>query len=69
MNVIVKKSSIQGFGVYASKDFKKGENILIIDDTHIVIDESKLTPQQHEYDCDYLIHTTISPNYLISIYP
>ncbi len=53
-NVIVKKSPVEGLGVYADKNFKKGENILIIDDTHAVTDESKLTTHQHEYDCDYL---------------
>lgn len=54
MNVIVKKSSVQGLGVYADKDFKIGEIVLVIDDTNVVTDEQKLTPQQHEYDCDYL---------------
>lgn len=54
MNVTVKKSPVHGFGVYADKDFKIGDTVLIIDDTHVVTDESKLTPQQHEYDCDYL---------------
>lgn len=54
MNVIIKKSPVQGFGVYANKNFKTGNVILIIDDTHVVTDESKLTPHQHEYDCDYL---------------
>ncbi|MDD4938140.1 MAG: SET domain-containing protein-lysine N-methyltransferase [Candidatus Shapirobacteria bacterium] len=53
-NVIVKNSPVQGLGVYADKDFKIGETVLIIDDTNVVTDESKLTPQQHEYDCDYL---------------
>ena len=52
--VTIKNSPVQGFGVYAGKDFKIGETVLIIDDTHVVTNESKLTPQQHEYDCDYL---------------
>lgn len=53
-NVTIKKSPVQGFGVYTNKNFSIGDTVLIIDDTHIVTDESKLTPQQHEYDCDYL---------------
>jgi uncharacterized protein len=53
-NVVVKKSPVQGLGVYANKNFKTGDTVLVIDDTHIVTDESKLTPHQHEYDCDYL---------------
>lgn len=53
-NVTIKNSPVQGFGVYANKNFKTGDAVLIIDDTHVVTDESKLTPQQHEYDCDYL---------------
>jgi len=54
MNIVVKKSKVQGKGVYANKNIFQGNTILIIDDTHIVTDESKLTPHQHEYDCDYL---------------
>jgi len=52
--VFVKGSSIQGKGVYASKSFKNGEIVLVIDDSHVVIDPSKLTKEQNEYDCDYL---------------
>lgn len=51
---IVKNSSVQGKGVFASRDFKKGSFVLAIDDSHIVLDESKLTPKQHEVDLDYL---------------
>lgn len=53
-NVILKKSKIHGKGVFANKNFKKGEKILQIDDTHIVNDESKLTEYQKEYQCDWL---------------
>ncbi len=53
-DVIVKESPIQGKGVYASKDFKEGEVVLEIDDSHIVTDPSTLTKEQNEYDCDYL---------------
>jgi SET domain-containing protein len=54
MNVVVKKSKVQGKGVYANEKFKEGDVILGIDDTHVVPDASKLTPKQHEFDCDYL---------------
>lgn len=53
-NVEVKNSATQGKGVFASKDFKKGDFILTIDDSHVVIDESKLTPEQHAFELDYL---------------
>lgn len=53
-NVIVKKSVIQGNGVYANKNFRKGEIVLFIDDSHIVMDETTLTKHQLEFDCDYL---------------
>ncbi len=53
-NVEVKKSTKQGKGVFACKDFKKGDLVLEIDDSHIVTDESKLTKEQYECHCDYL---------------
>lgn len=52
--VIVKSSPIQGKGVYATVDIKKGNVVLEIDDSHVVTDPSKLTKEQNEYDCDYL---------------
>lgn len=52
--VNVNSSAIQGKGVYANCNIKKGETVLIIDDSHIVDDPSKLTKSQNEYDCDYL---------------
>ncbi len=52
--VIVKNSEIQGRGVYATEDIKKGGTVLQIDDSHIVTDPSTLTEEQNEYDCDYL---------------
>jgi uncharacterized protein len=54
MNVVVKKSKVQGKGVYANKNFKESEIILKIDDSHVVKDVLKLTKKQNEYDCDYL---------------
>ncbi|MBN1409706.1 MAG: SET domain-containing protein-lysine N-methyltransferase [Spirochaetales bacterium] len=53
-NVIVKKSSIHGKGVFALRDFKEHEYVLTIDDAHVVEDESQLTPEQHEFEVDYL---------------
>jgi len=58
-NVKVRKSPIQGKGVYALKNYKKGESILEIDDSHVVTDPSTLTKQQYEYDCDYLADKVI----------
>src|SRR3989344_2926424 len=53
-DVCVKESPLQGKGVFATKDFKKSDLILEIDDTHVVEDENKLTPEQHAFDLDYL---------------
>ncbi|OGM15356.1 hypothetical protein A2V56_03235 [Candidatus Woesebacteria bacterium RBG_19FT_COMBO_42_9] len=52
--VTVKVSKIQGKGVYALENIKKGEIVLEINDSHAVKDPSKLTKYQHEYECDYL---------------
>ncbi|MEK7188329.1 MAG: SET domain-containing protein-lysine N-methyltransferase [Patescibacteria group bacterium] len=52
--VEVKTSKIQGKGVYALADIKKGEVVLIIDDSHVVKDPTKLTNKQNEFDYDYL---------------
>lgn len=53
-NVVVKNSSMQGKGVFAARDFKAGDFVLVINDSHVVTDESKLTKEQHEFDLDYL---------------
>ncbi len=53
-NVEVRNSPIQGKGVYALREFKAGEEVLEIDDSHVVTDESSLTQEQHAFDCDYL---------------
>jgi hypothetical protein len=58
-NVSVLDSPVQGKGIFASKNFRRGELILEIDDSHVVTDESKLTPEQHEFDLDYLADKTI----------
>ena len=47
-NVTIKPSSIQGQGVFAQRPFHKGEVILQIDDSHIITDETTLTPQDWE---------------------
>jgi SET domain-containing protein len=53
-DVVVKKSGIIGKGVFSSKNFREGEVILEIDDSHVVIDSSKLTKEQHKFELDYL---------------
>jgi SET domain-containing protein len=58
-NAVVKKSSISGKGVFAAKDFKESEMILKIDDSHVVIDPTKLTKEQHEFELDYLANGKI----------
>jgi len=58
-NVEVKNSPIQGKGVYACKDFKEGQLVLEIDDTHVVTDTNTLTKEQFELHCDYLGNGTI----------
>ncbi len=52
-SVEVKNSPIQGNGVYATKSFSVGELVLIIDDSHIVTDESTLTNADNEFRADY----------------
>ncbi|MBP9759290.1 SET domain-containing protein-lysine N-methyltransferase [Candidatus Dojkabacteria bacterium] len=52
-NVIVKSSSIQGKGVYSLKNFRAGEVVLEIDDTHLVTDPKQLTNEEYESHCDY----------------
>lgn len=52
--VFIKKSSTHGKGVFASCDFKTGDFILEIDDSHVITDKSKLTKKQHKFDLDYL---------------
>ncbi len=44
-DVEVRKSSKQGKGVFACRDFRDGDFVLTIDDSHIITDESKLTKQ------------------------
>jgi hypothetical protein len=52
-NVIVNSSSIQGMGVYSLKDFRKGQVVLEIDDTHLITDPKSLSNEEYESHCDY----------------
>ena len=47
-------SPIEGKGIFAVGAFKKGEEILQIDDSHLVEDEAKLTKYQKDYIADWL---------------
>ena len=58
-NVSVKESKTQGKGVFALHDFKKGDVVLQIDDSHVVEDEANLTSEQHELELDYLADKTV----------
>ncbi len=51
--VTVKSSRIEGKGVFAEQNLKRGEEILRIDDSHTV-KESKLTQHQKDYEADWL---------------
>jgi uncharacterized protein len=48
-NVRTGKSRIHGTGAFATRDFKKGETVLVIDDSDPVADRSKVTPDQEIY--------------------
>jgi len=52
-NVLVKESKIQGKGVFAAKRFHKGEEILIINDSHVVEDETSLTEEDWKFSADF----------------
>ncbi len=55
-DVIIAESKIHDLGVFAARDFKAGETVLIIDDSRLVDDRHPLRPELGEYDyhCDYL---------------
>lgn len=46
MNVEARASKIHGTGVFATRNFKKGELVLTIDDSDPVPNRSQLTPEQ-----------------------
>jgi uncharacterized protein len=52
-NVFVKGSKIQGKGVFAAKSFQPGDEILEIDDSQVVEDESTLTAEDWAYNADF----------------
>ncbi len=58
-DVVVKKSKINGKGVFATKDFKKDEPILDVDNSHVVTDISKLTKENYDFDLDFLANGKI----------
>jgi SET domain-containing protein len=58
-NVVAKESKISGKGVFAARSFKKDEEVLEIDDSHVVLDASTLTKEQYEFECDYLANGKI----------
>jgi hypothetical protein len=58
-DVVVRESRINGKGVFSARSFKKDEEILDIDDSHVVIDPSTLTKEQHEFELDYLANGKI----------
>jgi hypothetical protein len=55
-DVIVIESNIHGHGVFATRDFRPGEVILLIDDSRIVEVDHSLRPELGEKDhhCEYL---------------
>ncbi|MBK9924499.1 MAG: SET domain-containing protein-lysine N-methyltransferase [Anaerolineales bacterium] len=52
-NVIVRRSGIQGSGVFAAKHFRKGEVVLQIDDSYVVTGETTLTSDDWEFNADF----------------
>jgi SET domain-containing protein len=44
--LVLQKSKIHGIGVFAIRNFNRGEMVLLIDDSDPVPDRSKLTPEQ-----------------------
>jgi hypothetical protein len=53
-NVFIKGSDVQGKGVFAARNFHPGDEILEIDDSHIVEEETMLTKEDWEYNTDFL---------------
>ncbi len=55
-NIIVKESPIHGLGMFATKNFKKGELILMGDESRVVTLDNPLCEGkgEYEYHCDYL---------------
>jgi SET domain-containing protein len=56
MQVRIDKSTIQGSGVFSTREIKLGDYILQINDSRVKDDLNPLKPElgEHEYHCDYL---------------
>lgn len=54
MDVAVRSSAIQGFGVFAVRPFPRGTVVQVIDDSRIVDDLHPLGPGDDARHCDYL---------------
>ena len=54
MDVVVRSSAIQGFGVFAARPFSKGAVVLVIDDSRVVDDLHPLSSADDARHCDYL---------------
>ena len=52
--VILKESPINGIGMFALMDLKKGHPILRIDDSRVVTEDDPLCEGEHEHHCDWL---------------
>ena len=54
MDVAVRYSAIEGFGVFAARPFPKGAMVQVIDDSRVVDDLHPLAPADNARHCDYL---------------
>lgn len=63
VKVAVMESPINDLGVFASKDDVKGEMILAIDDSRLVVPDLPLDESRGEleYHCDYLANGKVVP--------
>ena len=48
-NVSVRTSKLHGQGVFANRSFNSGDTILLIDDTHVIQDESKVATEDKNH--------------------
>src|SRR5437588_9251106 len=54
-NVSVEASPIEGQGVFAAAEFRRGERILPIDDSRAVTEDAPLREGDDPRHCDYLV--------------
>ncbi|MCL5428712.1 MAG: SET domain-containing protein-lysine N-methyltransferase [Chloroflexi bacterium] len=52
--VAIQNSCIHGKGIFAQEDIKSEEEILVMDDSHVVINLGILSQHQLDYECDFL---------------